>query len=78
MGSQSLATHSLGNTALRLVKTRLLSMIDENRLSRLCMFSVHRKLVNSEKDRLIKKTLALFDRKYPLILQFVFDKKELQ
>ena len=62
-------------STLRRVKTWLRSTMGEERLSGLCMLSVHREKVNLEKDQLIEKVITQFDRECPRRLQFVFNEK---
>jgi hypothetical protein len=48
----------------------------KDRLSGICMLSVHREKVNSNKEKIIKNALTQFGRECPRRLQFIFGDKE--
>ena len=58
-------------STLRRVKTRLRSTMNDSRLSGLCMLSVHRNKVNSQKTELMIRVIDNFGRE-PRRLQFLF------
>ena len=59
-------------STLRRVKTWLRSTMSDHRLSGLCMMSVHRQRVNSDKTELINKVIDKFGIE-PRRLQFLFN-----
>ncbi|KAF0752180.1 52 kDa repressor of the inhibitor of the protein kinase-like [Aphis craccivora] len=63
-------------TTLRRVKTWLRSTMGDDRLKRICMLSVHREKVNSNKEKFIETALTQFGRECPRRLKFIFNEKE--
>jgi len=48
----------------------------DDRLSGICMLSVHREKVNSDEEKFIKNALIQFGRECPRRLKFVCNEKE--
>ncbi|CAI6362441.1 unnamed protein product [Macrosiphum euphorbiae] len=63
-------------STLRRVETWLRSTMGDDRLNGICMLSVHREKVNSNKEKFIENALTTFGRECPRRLEFIFNEKE--
>jgi hypothetical protein len=48
----------------------------DDRLSGICMLSVHKEKVNSDKEKFIENALTQFGRECPRRLKFIFNEKD--